>query len=611
MRRVGGVAVLRRVISAAICALVVGVHAPAAADGTYLSPDGRHAVVLTRDEETAGRPRRLALLDVGCLFAGNSRAACSVSVPGTARQTRSVSWSASSDSFIATNLDRLWFRSLDNLATSEPTKLWGLMPVDPTIFDPVAFPGRDPKLVFAPAVEENKIFNAAGEQIGALLYDETGAQLVGPGQSRFAIPDEIAFHALLVPRKYAAIGSAQGKEVYFWSPSMGRSGLLLRLDNQGVTNMDVPEVRYGAAHWVLDVSTSRPVALFDAFGVYALPEQAAELSWLISGVNELRAADASLEFSAISLSAVAETAIVEAAQGLTCTVTYALRPSQARFVDRVCRRERPDFGRPTVHPLKIPLARDALTGRLYTWDRPARGLLIVFPGGPQSNSIDGRPWIAAEALGGEFDVLAVDYRGSIGFGWETLTALGHPISDIALADVSAAVAHARTLSAYAGKPIGFWGDSFGGFAGHLAATRDDSELAFVVSNSGFAGHTEERSRTLCDTKPFSIIFGATTGPDGGCILQDVYAPPEVMRGRTPLLMLVGEDDQQTVPEATRAWLASMSGHGCVSQINSEGGSHMLSWPARSRERAIAEIRRWVDRILTGQRSACRLELTLP
>jgi pimeloyl-ACP methyl ester carboxylesterase len=396
---------------------------------------------------------------------------------------------------------------------------------------------------------------------------------------------------------------------------MGENGLLQVISPRGIDIVDLPARRYGLATPVWDVPSGQPVALMEPFKLHALAGWVAELAWLEQQTAELRKNDQSLEFTTASVTLEGQTAIVRAAQGLTCVRTYLVRPGKAQFLDRSCDAERADLGSPKVSPVELRGEQAVLKGRLYTWPTTGRtrGLLIAFEGGPDANSGQQRPWIPAQALSDRFDVLVVDYRGSTGFGWSNLTALRQPLSRIAADDVSAATNWARRQAAYRGKTIGFWGDSFGGYAGLVSLAAKTERLDFVVANSAFIENRMSWRTTQCATEGLHrLIFGMTTDEAGECIMSDAQLMKMTIRSKVPVLSLVGEKDQQSSAEIAHQWAQNARAQGaCLTEISSLSGGHMLKWPVDARNAALVDIRKWVENAVMKSPEACGVSSVLP
>jgi dienelactone hydrolase len=580
----------------------------AAADIAYISPDGRRVAFVGEPSDPQPNRDQIRIVDVDCLFDGKSRAECSEMVFEGAGMTGRISWASDSKSFIRTRVGRLWFKAIEG-AGAQPESLWGEAPIDSTVFDPELFPGRDKQPAGLVGADrwERRISNAHGDLIGQVVEQGETTTLVLPSGFQMGIPNEIAWRPPDAPAKYEIGASAWSDDVYFWSASMGEAGLLQRLGPRGAEIIPNPDGLFGPAKLVWDVGTGEPVSLLDPFGFYPFAAKATELDWLSRSIKELRTADPSLELEAVSTTSSGQTAIVRMVQGLTCTKTYIVRVERTQPVDRVCNEKRMDFGTPVVTPHAIPGDGHTLKGRLYSWSatRPAEGLLIVFEGGPQSNSVLGRPWIAAEALSDRFDLLVVDYRGSIGFGWNHLTTLRQPLSNIATQDLRAVIDWVAMQPAFTDKHTGFWGESWGGYAGLLALTRGLGPIDFVVSNSGFIENAPD-SGLRCKLGMFRLLLGADV--NNNC--NGAQLVEETPKSAVPLLMLVGDQDKQALPDVARKWTAAAKASGaCVGMISSALGGHVLQWPTQSRNAAMQATRDWVTSALARRPEACELALT--
>jgi hypothetical protein len=588
---------------------------PSWAKRPFVSPDGHKIAFVDEPHDAESEKRQIVVVDVECLFTGKSREECkSIVFEGASVATGRIVWAKDSSSFIRTAIDRLWFTSISGTG-AQPTRYWGQGPIDPTTFDPSTFPGRDkrPDGLVDADTEEWKIFNAQGDLVGEVLYKDDDSTLIIPDGPSVVIPHEIAWRSVLAPAKYLISPAANGRDVFFWSSSMGANGFFERIGPSGTIEIAVPKDLFGPASPIWDVPTGEPIALVDPFSIIAINGHGKDAAWLAEAAAKLRRANPGLEFVDVSLTLDGQTAVVRGVKGLNCEMTYVVRPSQTVALDKICRGE--DLGEPKVSPATITSTGQLLKGRLYSWNdtRPADGLLVVFGGGPQFNSTIPRPATAAEALRGTFDILVVDYRGSIGFGWENLTALHQPISDVVEQDLRTTLDWGQRFASYKGKPIGFWGDSFGGHAGLSALTRQIGGLSFVISNSGFIEDTEEkRARNCREVGWVAMVFGVTKTNDGKCAYNAPQLGNEAVRSATPLLMLIGEKDVQSQPVVAHNWItrAKMEG-ACVGVISSVSGGHALQWEKPQRMAAMASIRNWVEEVLNGKQTACGLQSDLP
>lgn len=578
-----------------------------------LSPNGR-LLFLSETWTGPSSPQkfgRYALIDVNCIEAGRPMTACAAfsSETGVAPIERVV-WSSDSRALLALHANGWLALSRRGGAWTPEARPYSFgdqtIPVAPGVLDPAIlrrFP--DPVSFEAPAAVAfpDKAWLASGlsgvEDPGNAFLDSRGRligwQTVGP--STFRVYDRaggwaelpgVLNQSYLGPRNVEVFARGDGRGLYLWTGSHGDHGSLTLVGGGKATPIALPADARGPLRPVFSASGNQVVGMHDRDRFYRLEGSARLAGDLDASIRAVRDDEPRWELADIRLS---ETRVFVARftdiGGHVSIRLFDMAKGRGWIVATDAAPGQPAYG---SEPVAVATAWGRLPARLYRTGRPPRGLVVEFHGGPSAAASLDSPVYARRMLDAGFDVLAVDYRGSIGYGAPLYRALRRPAIPIAEADLTDAIAWARSQGAYRQSRIGFYGASFGGAAGAGFVVHDLPGLDFAILDSGFIDAQLNPVKGGCGLGGWQpYVLGFEPLPGGGCKriptgLLEVSRPSAM-----PVLLYVGERDRQARPDISQVWFGRVkAAGGCPELLFQAEGPHTTAQLAGEVDRRFTE-----------------------
>ena len=622
--------ILLRAFKAAALCIAIGVLAPMPASASItryepvsISPNGRWAVRMLPLEQPAERGVRVVVIDLLCIFQGETYARCSAIqlLSRASAASAQITWDTKDDRFNITTLGQVRPYTIVVSSSAVALEEFGqtranLGTITPSVaeldaLDRIRLRGKDRLPDGARAITDRN-----GYLSGYWNSDENGVS-VAQRSKIIPLPVSLAYQ-YQTGSLYRIIPELDRHDFCIWSASWGASGKLACISNGIVHESSAPSDLAGPANLVIDQSTSALIGFSDAFGFSPSGGQQ-WLNQLEAHVASLRTANPGFELLEILTSSEAETAILRFRENLLCEIAMAYREGRSRELFRECNKplhgvylDLPETKKAwRVEPVLIPGPRYSLPGRLYSSENEkaqARGLLVTFHGGPHLSATEEPPLAAAIALGDSFDILAVDYRGSSGHGWSHMTAAHAAVASTAAEDLGLVAAWLDKEGVTKAQRVGFWGDSYGGIAAHLIPAHDAAYgFDFVISSSGLIEHTVEEGNRICRQGGWKgPLFGSFELDTGNCQLKPIGVLDQPVRSRIPVLDIVGSADRQVSRFGLDSWARrAVDEGGCSSQLVFRDGGHgYLSWGRNAVEDVVAYVASWVELAMADPVSAC-------
>ena len=239
-----------------------------------------------------------------------------------------------------------------------------------------------------------------------------------------------------------------------------------------------------------------------------------------------------------------------------------------------------------MRPVRIP-ARDGLSLPGYLTLPPGRErpgpLVLVVHGGPYDRDRWGFSPVHQWLAGRGYAVLAVNFRGSTGFGKAFVAAADHEWGGRMQDDLVDSVAWAVDRGIAEPTSVAIYGASYGGYAALMAAARDADRFACVVDFGGPSDLVEfMASIPEYWTSWFAMIRRRVADPataEGRRWLAERSPITHVARMTRPVLIAHGLQDVRVRPAQSRALAAELTRRGVpvtLTMLPDEG--HFLERP---------------------------------
>ncbi|QOZ33150.1 S9 family peptidase [Bradyrhizobium sp. CCBAU 53421] len=223
----------------------------------------------------------------------------------------------------------------------------------------------------------------------------------------------------------------------------------------------------------------------------------------------------------------------------------------------------------TLQPVVIP-SRDGLrlNGYLTRPVEAAAGvvpLVLVIHGGPYYRDTWGfspvHQWLANRG----YAVLAVNYRGSTGFGKAFITAADHEWGGKMHDDLIDAVDWAIAQAIADPKRIGFFGGSYGGYSALVAATRTPDVFACIVDLFGISNLVTFMATIPPYWGPWISVWKNRLGDPGTeagrAFLVERSPLTHIDRAVKPILIAQGMRDVRVVAAESEQMVNALKQHG--------------------------------------------------
>ncbi|XP_059712203.1 acylamino-acid-releasing enzyme-like isoform X2 [Haemorhous mexicanus] len=221
--------------------------------------------------------------------------------------------------------------------------------------------------------------------------------------------------------------------------------------------------------------------------------------------------------------------------------------------------------------------------------RPSKGPagqkppLVVMPhGGPHSVFTAGWMLYPAALCRAGFAVLLVNYRGSLGFGQDSVTSLPGNVGTQDVHDVQFCVERVLQEEMLDASRVALVGGSHGGFlACHLIGQFPDTYHACVVRNpvvniASMVTTTDIPDWCLTET---GLPYKPDALPDPAQWTEMLHKSPirYVDRVRTPVLLMLGEDDRRVPPKQGLEYYRALKARGVPTRLLwYPGNNHALA-----------------------------------
>ncbi|XP_061314211.1 acylamino-acid-releasing enzyme-like [Pezoporus flaviventris] len=209
--------------------------------------------------------------------------------------------------------------------------------------------------------------------------------------------------------------------------------------------------------------------------------------------------------------------------------------------------------------------------------------LVVMPhGGPHSVFTAGWMLYPAALCRMGFAVLLVNYRGSLGFGQDSVASLPGNVGTQDVRDVQLCVERVLQEEALNASRVALVGGSHGGFlACHLLGQFPDTYHACVVRNpvvniASMVGTTDIPDWCLTET---GLPYAPDALPDPAQWTEMLHKSPVryVNQVRAPVLLLLGEDDRRVPPRQGLEYYRALKARGVPTRLLwYPGNSHALA-----------------------------------
>jgi acylaminoacyl-peptidase len=245
--------------------------------------------------------------------------------------------------------------------------------------------------------------------------------------------------------------------------------------------------------------------------------------------------------------------------------------------------------------------RDTDIESVLYWTKPDAPLVLLIHGGPHSSAahdyIPSR--VALVRLG--YNVLNVNYRGSVGFGRSQVEVLHGHTGEYDLSDVLQAVEEASQIVST--SRLVALGGSHGGFlSAHLAAT--GKLAASIVINGVIDIASMAYSTDITDWCFAETVSSACKYPMSAADVQAMYQMSPVSRAagvNCPSLIIVGGSDQRVPASQSMEWYRLLKGTGRdVTLLSFPQDGHAIETPKSAYEYAAYQLTWLVSKVPPSQ-----------
>ncbi|KAM7095814.1 LOW QUALITY PROTEIN: acylamino-acid-releasing enzyme [Ciconia maguari] len=235
------------------------------------------------------------------------------------------------------------------------------------------------------------------------------------------------------------------------------------------------------------------------------------------------------------------------------------------------------------HPQYGGLDFDAILLRPSEGPAAQKPPLVVMPhGGPHSVFTAGWMLYPAALCRVGFAVLLVNYRGSLGFGQDSVASLPGNVGTQDVCDVQLCVERVLQEESLDASRVALVGGSHGGFlACHLLGQFPDTYHACVVRNpvvniASMVAATDIPDWCLTET---GLPYAPDTLPDPAQWTEMLHKSPMryVDRVRAPVLLMLGEDDRRVPPKQGLEYYRALKARGIPTRLLwYPGNNHALA-----------------------------------
>ncbi|XP_027556817.1 acylamino-acid-releasing enzyme-like [Neopelma chrysocephalum] len=224
------------------------------------------------------------------------------------------------------------------------------------------------------------------------------------------------------------------------------------------------------------------------------------------------------------------------------------------------------------HPQYGGLDFDAILLRPTEGPTAQKPPLVVMPhGGPHSVFTAGWMLYPAALCRVGFAVLLVNYRGSLGFGQDSVASLPGNVGTQDVRDVQLCVERVLQEEALDASRVALVGGSHGGFlACHLIGQFPDTYRACVVRNpvvniASMVATTDIPDWCLTET---GLPYAPDALPDPAQWTEMLHKSPirYVDRVRVPVLLMLGEDDRRVPPKQGLEYYRALKARGVPTRL---------------------------------------------
>ena len=206
---------------------------------------------------------------------------------------------------------------------------------------------------------------------------------------------------------------------------------------------------------------------------------------------------------------------------------------------------------------------------------PALPLIIMPHGGPQSRDMGLFDWWVSYYTDLGYAVLQPNFRGSTGRGREYITAGHGGFGTRMIDDIIEGADHLREAGIARQEPYCVVGASYGGYAALMAAIRDSSDVACVVSFAGvtnpFGLIASRRSETT--VRYWEQYMGSRFSDDD--YRQSITPAAQPGAFTMPMLMLHGDEDTTVPLDQFTGMRRLLDGQAAAEFVLIEGANHYL------------------------------------
>ncbi|NWR61380.1 ACPH enzyme, partial [Bucorvus abyssinicus] len=235
------------------------------------------------------------------------------------------------------------------------------------------------------------------------------------------------------------------------------------------------------------------------------------------------------------------------------------------------------------HPQYSGLDFDAILLRPSEDPAAQKPPLVVMPhGGPHAVFTAGWMLYPAVLCRMGFSVLLVNYRGSLGFGQDSIASLPGNVGTQDVRDVQLCVEWVLQKESLDASRVALVGGSHGGFlACHLLGQFPDTYHACVVRNpvvniASMVAATDIPDWCLTET---GLPYAPDNLPDPAHWTEMLLKSPMryVDRVRAPVLLMLGEDDRRVPPKQGLEYYRALKAHGVPTRLLwYPGNNHALA-----------------------------------
>jgi dienelactone hydrolase len=434
-----------------------------------------------------------------------------------------------------------------------------------------------------PGDEAYPLLNSAGRMAAWEIFDLAGRGFLQVPTGQRITPPPHVFDAdplgqLQRPIDARVVGT--DGDLQLWSENLGRWGQLSTLGPDGVRVREPS----GVGPWTLVEGPGG-----GAVGFHSL-DQVVEFRpmggvRLGRALKAARKSNRALELRSAAVGPGGEAAMVLESPDLERKVLYCTERSKpCRVIDGAAA---PDA---VIREAEAVVLPGDVPARIYrTRLRERRGVAIYFQGGPgmRLDGIDHGPTRVLAKAG--YDVLAVGYRGSSGYGEAWYLAPYGRVVESLQSDLDSALRWAKRQPGM----VGFYGSSFGGAAGVAAAIRPNPGLDFIVLDSPLI-----EPRSNCQIPRAMRLFGAVQQSPEICRYPSLNLFPDAEVSATPVVLFIGAKDAATPQIWSVPWRDAVRRKGgCVTTlVDPDGGHGVASWSEPMRKRAEERLSAWLRRL---------------